>query len=151
MEVLMDKEFVNFAYIIFITPQGKGYGCFAIKKLAHNTFKVAASFCSPKDSNHFDKKKARIIATNRLKTEGCFIDVSLDDDIKDDFATMHHKIFNSEMNMPYWAIDAYTDEAYSLTLLESNKSFYQLVEEFDLAQDFFKRNCERHNNFNYYY
>jgi len=146
----MDKEFVNFAYMIFITPQGKGYGCFAIKKLAHNTFKVAASFCSPKDANKFDKRKARKIAGNRLNTEGCFIDLSLDDDIKDEFKTMHHKIFDSEMNIPNWAETAYADEAYSLTLLESNKSFYQLVEEFDLAQEFFKRSCERKNNFNYY-
>ena len=63
------ENYINYAYVILITPTGNGYACYAIKKLDKNKFSVAASYCSPKDAKHFNKKKSRMIAKSRLNDE----------------------------------------------------------------------------------
>lgn len=147
----MDNNFVNFAYIIFVTSFGKGYGCFAIRKLEKNKFRIASSFCNPRDANKFDKKRARMIASNRLNTAGCYVDISIDESLKDDFATLHHKLFSSHLNIPDWAMDAYYMQAYSLTLSESRKSYFQLVEELDLSYSYFEKMYKNNDKQYFYY
>ena len=135
----MNKDFVNYAYMIFATPYGKGYGCFAVQTISPGNFKVAASFCSFWDARRFSKKKARLIALNRLKTDGCFVEVSLDKDLKDDFRTLSNLIFKSDLNIPNWARDAYDIDAYYFTLKENSKAFFVMVSDLNLDGIFFER------------
>lgn len=136
----MASNFVNFAYMIFVTPNGKGYGCFAIKKLGRNMFSVAASFCSPFDVLKFDKNKARMIAKNRLGSDNTKVDIKIDDAFNDDFQTIHHILFEStDMDFPNWAVRAYLDGAYYLTLRNDNMSYFDMVYDKDMSDVYFRK------------
>ena len=141
----MNKDFINFAYMIFVTPYGKGYGCFAIQQPEAGKYKVASSFCSTWDANKFNKKKARMIALNRLKTPGSFIEFELDKELKDDFRTLQNIIFKSDMNIPGWAYNAHDYDAYYFTLKENRKAYFAMVDELNLDGVYFeylyKRMC----------
>ena len=133
------ENYINYAYVILITPTGKGYACYAIKKLAKNSFSVAASYCSPKDAKHFNKNKSRLIAKSRLNDENSCITIELEEGEDDCFKTIHSKVIsNHTFNMPTWAWTAYFNGAYSLSLRKNNQSFYQFVEQMELAPDFFR-------------
>ena len=64
----MDK--IRFGYFQAVTPRGTGYICVALRRPTKELNETephhaAFSFCSPKD--RFNKKLARMIATNRLE------------------------------------------------------------------------------------
>lgn len=131
------KDYINYTYMIFVTPRGKGYGCFAIKSLEKNSFRVAASFCHPADASRFNKKKARLIANNRLNDKDCYVDISAD---TDDPKELLKVIFNlTNLNIPNWAYNAYYVGAYYSGLHTNNMSYMAMVYDLDLFAEYYPK------------
>jgi len=148
------KDHVNFAYVIYLTPFGKGYGCFALKELSKNNFRVSTTFCSPRDRKNFDKAKARKVALGRLNSDDYAMEVSLDEDILPKvgiFTLIYAKFFKDleklPGSVPQWAIDANDMSAFSLTLREDNVPFIDLVDDMDLSSTFFEKHYNWYKNF----
>jgi len=104
---------VNYVYTIFITPAGKGYGCFSIKKTdVQNKYLVGASFCHPSDKTKFKKKIAREMAVGRANEA-----VSFDKDLKlDTINVIEHMLSSKKIKMPSWANRAYNIGSFTYKL-----------------------------------
>jgi len=130
----------TFVYAIFLTPNGKGYGCFAIKKGdVHNSFLVGASYCHPNDRRSFRKKIARDIAVGRAANKFTF-DPELN---LDSLHVVSHAITakTGSIDMPSWAERAYDVGSFSYKLSLDRYSERQLLtklikEDSDVAKDF---------------
>ena len=109
---------VVFTYIIYLTPFGKGYGCFAIKKTEdYNKFLVGASFCHPSDRNKFRKDISRNIALGRATKE-----FSFDEELKlDTLFVVNYLLYNYKIDyVPYWAEKSYDIGTYFHKLSNDN-------------------------------
>ena len=117
------KKEVTYVYAIFLTPFGKGYGCYAIKSTDKpNTFLVGASYCHPSDRKNFRKKLGRDIAIGRATTE-----YSFDPELKvDTINIITHVLRNAEM--PYWAERAYNIGSFSFKLSADRYNNTKLLE-----------------------
>ena len=128
--------YILYTYVLFLTPEGKGYGCFAIKKLAFNKYQVAGSFCSPYDRKRFSKPKARLIATNRLLS-GNSVEITTDSELE---LTTHGIIAKIKQDMllsiPGWAKMAFELDAHC-SLKHDCICYEALVDEFDLYKEFY--------------
>lgn len=102
----------SFRYVRFTTPQGIGYGLFAIEwDKAEGTlnYKASAAFCNPNDD--FLKERARNMATVRLSDEkrrkftrgelkGLDVCPSISND---DFVKLLPVLLDTIPNAPRWA------------------------------------------------
>ncbi len=124
----------KYMYMLFLTPAGKGYGCFAIDKLATDKFKVAASFCSPFDRKKFNKKQARNMAFGRLNKSG--VEVVLEaDDKKNILLQVVEEAMQTALLVPKWAVQAICMNAFSVSLSNDHLSYEDLLAKFSLVED----------------
>lgn len=108
-------------YVQFETPQGIGYGCFAVgwsREGEELTFRVGSAFCSPKDS--FSKELARTIAQGRSTTNFQFGKIFSKETgyVSDkDFGLILSEIFKNNFTViPGWARRSFNRGKYFLTL-----------------------------------
>jgi hypothetical protein len=134
---------INYTYMIFITPQGKGYGCFAIEQVNDSEYKLAASFCHPNDRKLFSKALAREIAARNLTKVGDgkqpYQLYSIDKDVGVDNKTVIYKAIEDGENpfpLPSWAKRAYVRDAYAFSLSLDNQSVDNFIDFLDLAPSF---------------
>jgi len=123
--VLGGKD-VNYVYAIFVTPAGKGYGCFAIKRTDNpNSFLVGASYCHPSDRNRFRKKIARNMAAGRANKA-----VSFDKELKlDSINVVDHMLYSDKLPMPSWANRAYNIGSFTYRLRADQHSTSSLLQQ----------------------
>ena len=124
--IVTGRKDVVYVYAIFLTPNGKGYGCFAIKKTEElNKFLVGASYCHPSDSNKFSKSLARDIALGRATKEYIFdLELKLDSI----FIAKNAISGTDQIEMPYWAEKAYDVGSFCFKLSNDKYSASQLLE-----------------------
>lgn len=120
----MSKKDVAYVYTILLTPMGKGYGCFAIKRTnEENKFLIGAAYCHPSDRNKFRKRIARKISSARTNTE--FV---LDPDTKLDYLYIVRKSIESgDLFMPSWAKKAYNAGTFTFGLSSNMYGNKQLL------------------------
>ena len=127
-------KMTKYMYMLFLTPSGKGYGCFAIDKLATNKFKVAASFCSPHDRKKFSKKQARDMALGRLHKSG--VEVELDtEEKKNILLQVVEEAIQTECFVPKWVVQSLCMNAFSVSLSYDCLSYEDLLAQFALSCD----------------
>lgn len=157
----LQNEFVQYAYVIFVTPYGKGYGCFAIK--AEETteyninkpkmYSIASAFHAPMNFEtgkvkQFDKTSLRRIATQRLQNLHT-IDISL----STPYPTIKELLDAALVEMqtlPSWAERAYFDRHYFLTLKNSNMNWIQMVDKLDAYKRFIMQIYQVKDSFLYF-
>lgn len=131
----------NFSYMIFVTPFGKAYGCFAIRKISKDLFRIAASFVSPVNSKNWKKKISRDIVSGRLEKEDHYIELPMHEDWSDEFSKYYSVLFTDycfKLKIPNWAINCYYNDAYCLSLKEDNLPFKDMVYNKNLADLYFE-------------
>ena len=119
----------RFTYAIFVTNEGKGYGCFAIRKEhGTNNYKVAGSFCNPigkcnpaKDI-FFSKEKARQSSMERLNSDW----VLTIQNENNDYGEIIASYLSSCTLVPVWAKNAYNRKRVVHTLEMDNLNVAQL-------------------------
>ena len=89
----------TYAYMIFATPKGKGYGCFGIQPSGDGQVNVSAAFCSPVDRPRFRKPIARQTVLARLSGEKCAKISVKDDDVR---VTVKKALECMQLALPSW-------------------------------------------------
>lgn len=134
----------QYAYYIYLTPMGKGYGCYSIKEEFKTdecvTFSVTASYCHPDDRKNFSKSVARKVADSRrelirnnrvsnLKKVGqvSIVTLSVPLDRKEDTGFIVDNALLNGLEIRMWAAKAYSSNLYFKTLKLDNLSWYGLV------------------------
>lgn len=129
------KDGDNFRYVQFETPQGIGYGCFAIhwtREEGRITYRIGSAFCSPKDS--FSKSLARTIATGRATNNFHFGTIPSGETgfiTHKDFENILTDMFSADPNrvdfgdfgvIPNWARKAFARGRYFFTMKKTRVS-----------------------------
>lgn len=129
---------INYAYVLILTPKGKAYACFAVKKFGHNIYKAGCSFCSAVDRPNFDKKISRSLAKERLEKEIDIVTISFDDTKKSISMTdiVDSIIFSEELIAPNWAYKAFDYDLMFYTLNYDNLSLKEILIEEDCSEDY---------------
>ncbi len=134
----------QYAYYIFVTSMGKGYGCYSIKQVDQDDkyvkFVVSASYCHPSDRKNFSKKVARDIADSRrdrpkvrrienLKTVGQLSSVVVDIPVanKEDTHMIVDNALLCGLEVRPWAATAYNKGLYFKTLTYDHLNWQSLV------------------------
>jgi hypothetical protein len=128
---LTGKRDVVFVYQIYLTPIGKGYGCFALKRNSKDSssYLVGASFCHPLDGSRFNKKIAREKALSRISSEKEFV---LDREEKNTTYIVGNILKKTAClieYIPLWAKNAYDFGLYVYKLELDNMSKDALLKE----------------------
>lgn len=131
---------IIYSYVLFLTPIGKGYACFAFKSCGKNESVVVASYCNPNDRAKFSKARARAVGERRLlrprKVEDGVpnvepVKVNLSPDAKT--ADVIKAAVEAGINMPSWARKAWVRGSYYMTLandsLNSDDLLNKMIEE----------------------
>ncbi len=135
---------VGFIYVIFITPIGKGYGCFAIETKGNNSFRVAASFCHPDDRAVFSKKKARELASERLAESN--FDYSFNEEVTVEYSGIVIRAFadpHNPIQTPSWVREAFSTDAFIFTLRADNNSIVDFIYRLDLGGEWAVKLCKK--------
>lgn len=115
-------------YALLLTDKGKGYACFAVKKIEHNKFEVASSFCSPLDRAKFMKTTARDLAKKRLNDNKDIVTVNLVDDDCPSMTDIVEEVINSnDFIAPNWVYKAIVNNLVFYTLELDNNSVINLL------------------------
>ena len=140
----VDTGAMQYLYMIFVTPLGKGYGCFAIKRNGDN-YTVSSSYCHPTDRKLFRKEVARdkackmMLAPRRKRLEALdsvgakpsvtvvFSKESPQQNIEN--ATIVNAALEQRLMMPSWAKRAYNLHHFTCGLTKDNMTWNKLVAE----------------------
>lgn len=134
----------QYAYYIFVTSMGKGYGCYSIKQVGQDEkfvkFVVSASYCHPSDRKNFSKRVARDIADSRrdrpkvrrienLKGVGQLSSVIVDIPVanKEDTHMIVDNALLCGLEIRPWAAAAYNKKLYFKTLSFDYLNWQNLV------------------------
>jgi len=126
----------NYCYVLFVTPSGKGYGCFSINVNGENSYEVAASFCHPADRNKFSKKIARAKADAKIqKKRGITYEFDRELKVNDCKAIVMHALKNdyNPIDQPSWVRKALEIEAFCMTLSSDSASHIDLIDELGIG------------------
>lgn len=114
----MNTTNTRFSYMIFSTPMGKGYGCFAIRHTkGDDTYEVSCAFCHPNDRAVFSKPEARHKAYNRLNSNQWVTEVKSENN---NYAEIIRKAVLASNKAPSWAIKAIKNGVASHTLKQDH-------------------------------
>jgi len=124
METKLESN-MRITYAIFATPQGKGYGCFAIRhNKGEKKYIVAASFCHPSDRKVFSKKEARMKALSRLNSKQWVVELESENH---NFAEIIKLAMESSSKTPSWASKTLKNKHYFHTLAEDRFTSQALI------------------------
>jgi len=132
--------------MILLTVEGKGYGCFAIRKIGNvaGNFVVSASYCHPADRHLFMKSAAREVAVQmmdnprvkRLRQLGkvgqvpkVFVTVEQDEKGNFDNTKIVEQALKQNLFMPAWARKAYNKKLFYCGLRNDRLTWVQSVKE----------------------
>jgi hypothetical protein len=137
------KERIQYMYYIFVTPLGKGYGCFSIKNTeAPGVFEVSSSFCHPTDRKLFRKSIARRAADahrdrpretriEKLSLMGkktkVLVNVAPDEKGNFDTPTIVEEAIQQGVDMRSWAMAAYKRGLFYKTLKNDCATWAKMV------------------------